>query len=36
MLTIVSPLTNTELDTLRGAKLRIILHPAKYFKLFFT
>jgi len=36
MLTIVSPLAKTELDTLRGAKLRIILHPAKYFKLFFT
>ena len=36
MLTNVSPLAKTELDTLQGAKLRIILHPAKYFKLFFT
>ena len=35
MLTNVSPSTNMELDTLQGAKLRIILHPAKYFKLFF-
>jgi len=35
MLTIVSPLAKRELDTLQGAKLRIILHPAKYFKLFF-